>query len=121
MILHSTVINAVDTTMLTIPVTTAEVDDLVVCRSRFFVDYREAAFAAAGELKGAISRGMVTETHVCGEIGEVFAGSIAGRLHADDITAYKSLGVTTQDLAAAMRIWREAEREDLGSNIELML
>lgn len=101
--------------------TTAEVDDLVVCRSRFFVDYREAAFAAAGELKAAISRGVITEAHVCGEIGEVFAGSIAGRVHDDDITVYKSLGVTTQDLAAAMRVWREAERNDVGSTIDLML
>jgi ornithine cyclodeaminase/alanine dehydrogenase-like protein (mu-crystallin family) len=101
--------------------TTAEVDDLVVSRSRFFVDYREAAFAAAGELLGAMSRGVVTAAHVCGEIGEVFAGSLTGRGHVDDITVYKSLGVTTQDLAAAMRVWREAERENIGSVIDMML
>jgi len=99
---------------------TAEVDDLVVLRSRLFVDYREAAFAAAGELLGAMSRGLITESHVCGEIGEVFAGSLMGRIQADDITLYKSLGVTTQDLAAAMRVWRDAERRDVGRVIEMM-
>jgi hypothetical protein len=31
------------------------------------------------------------------------------------------LGVTTQDLAAAMRVWREAERENIGSVIDMML
>lgn len=100
--------------------TTAEVDDLVVSRSRFFVDYREAALAAAGELLGAISRGAVTEAHIRGEIGEVFSGSIPGRCYADEITVYKSLGVTTQDLAAAMRVWREATRGAVGSEIDMM-
>lgn len=100
---------------------TAEVDDLVVSRSRFFVDYREAALAAAGELRGALARGVVAESHICGEIGEVFAGSIPGRVQDDDLTVYKSLGVTTQDLAAAMRVWREAERENIGRVVEMML
>jgi ornithine cyclodeaminase len=101
--------------------TTAEVDDLTVSRSEFFVDYREAALAAAGELLGAISRGAVTEAHVRGEIGEVLAGTIPGRRDVDDITVYKSLGITTQDLAAAMRVWCEAERENLGGVIDMML
>lgn len=100
--------------------TTAEVDDAMVRRSRFFVDYREAAFAAAGELLGAISRGVVTEAHVCGEIGEVFIGAVPGRQQPDDITVYKSLGVTTQDLAASVRVFREAERENIGQIIDII-
>lgn len=99
--------------------TTAEVDDLTVSRSRFFVDYREAAMAAAGELLGAISRGVVAESHVQGEIGEVFLGTVAGRLRSNDITVYKSLGVTTQDLAAAMCVLREAERANMGRVLDL--
>jgi ornithine cyclodeaminase len=99
--------------------TTAEVDDLTVSRARFFVDYREAAMAAAGELLGAISRGVVGESHVLGEIGEVFAGLRPGRIAGDDITLYKSLGVTTQDLAAAMRLLREAGRVGAGRELDL--
>jgi ornithine cyclodeaminase len=99
--------------------TTAEVDDLTVSRARFFVDYREAAMAAAGELLGAISRGVVGESHVLGEIGEVFAGLRSGRIAEDDITLYKSLGVTTQDLAAAMRLLREAGRVGAGRELDL--
>jgi len=97
--------------------TTAEVDDLTVSRARFFVDYREAAFAAAGELLGAIARGVVEASHVRGEIGEVFAGTLAGRESDADITLYKSLGVTTQDLAAGMRLMRNAA----GAGTELAL
>lgn len=99
---------------------TAEVDDLTVRRSEFFVDYRDAALAAAGELLGAISRGAVTESHLRGEIGEVLTGTIRGRTHQDQITVYKSLGVLTQDLAAAQLVLREAERRQIGHVVDMM-
>ena len=99
---------------------TAEVDAEAVRRSRFFVDYREAAMAAAGELLQAIEAGVVTSGHVIGEIGEVLLGRAEGRKTADDITLYKSLGVASQDLAAAYAIWGKAEREDVGQDIELL-
>lgn len=99
--------------------TTAEVDAEAVERTRFFVDYREAALAAAGELLGAIRDGRVTEAHIAGEIGAVLAGSVPGRRSAEEITLYKSLGVTTQDLAAGLCALREAERAGIGSELAL--
>ena len=99
--------------------TTAEVDDVCVARGRFFVDYREAAKAAAGELLAAIRHGVVGEDHVVGEIGEVLLGRVQGRRRAEEITIYKSLGVTTQDLAAARLAWREAVARGLGQVLEL--
>lgn len=99
--------------------TTAEVDSAAVARGRFFVDYRDAALAAAGELLAAIGAGVVTEGHIQAEIGEVLAGTHAGRSDASDITIYKSLGVTTQDLAAGWRAWREAEAAGIGRELDL--
>ncbi len=99
--------------------TTAEVDDATVARGRFFVDYIEAARAAAGELLSAIRNGVVGEDHVAGEIGEVLIGRVAGRRAAAEITIYKSLGVTTQDLAAGHRAWREACARGIGQPLEL--
>jgi ornithine cyclodeaminase/alanine dehydrogenase-like protein (mu-crystallin family) len=99
--------------------TTAEADVETVRRSRFFVDYREAALAQAGELRRAIDQGVVAADHIAGELGDVLAGRIAGRRNAQDITLYKSLGITTQDLAAAQCALREAERRDLGRVVEL--
>lgn len=100
--------------------TTAEVDDDAVARGRFYVDYREAAMAAAGELLGAIERGVVTEDHIMGEIGEVAAGDAPGRQNADEITIYKSLGVASQDLAAAHAVYVMAETENGGTTIDLL-
>ena len=98
---------------------TAEVDSTAVARARFFVDYRDAALAAAGELLAAIREGVVAESHIEAEIGDVLAGHRAGRNSDADITVYKSLGVTTQDLAAGWRALRDAIVQDVGQTLEL--
>lgn len=100
--------------------TTAEVDDAAVARSRFYVDYRDAAMAAAGELLNAIHSGAVRKTHVLGEIGEVIDGTVLGRTSEADITIYKSLGVASQDLAAAYAVWQLAEAEGAGLQVDLL-
>lgn len=99
--------------------TSAEADSEVVRRSRFFVDARPAALAAAGELLDAITAGIVDESHIAGEIGEVLLGSVAGRQSTDEITVYKSLGVTAQDLVAAHAVWRAAVATGAGIEIDL--
>lgn len=100
--------------------TSSEVDDEAVARSHFYVDYRPAALAAAGELLGAITRDVVSEDHIVGEIGEVVAGNAPERQSSDCITIYKSLGVAAQDLAAAMAVWRAAEAEGSGLEVDLL-
>lgn len=96
-----------------------EVDDDLVVRSRFFVDYRESALAQAGEFLGARARGLVDDTHIAGEIGQVFAGDRPGRANDSEITVYKSLGIIAQDIAAAMLVWRAAQQHDVGQTLEL--
>lgn len=98
---------------------TAEVDSTAVARARFFVDYREAALAAAGELLAAMRDGAVGDSHIAGEIGEVLAGTRPGRSGDAEITFYKSLGVTTQDLAAGWRALRDATAQNVGQTLEL--
>ena len=100
--------------------TSAEVDDEAVVRSRFYVDYRPAALAAAGELLHAIESGAVDENHIVGEIGEVVDGTTPGRQSADEITIYKSLGIASQDLAAAHAVWELAEAGRSGLEVEML-
>ncbi|MFZ4747726.1 MAG: ornithine cyclodeaminase family protein [Sphingomonas sp.] len=99
--------------------TSAEADSDIVRRSRFFVDARPAALAAAGELLDAIAAGVVGESHIAGEIGEILLGRVAGRQSADETTVYKSLGVTAQDLVAAHAVWRAAVASGAGTEIDL--
>jgi ornithine cyclodeaminase/alanine dehydrogenase-like protein (mu-crystallin family) len=98
---------------------TREVDDDLVARARYFVDYRGSALAQAGELLGAIQSGRVTESHILGEIGDVLCGSAAGRLAPGDVTVYKSLGVAAQDLVSALVVYRPALERGLGMAAEL--
>jgi alanine dehydrogenase len=97
----------------------AEIDTAAVARSRFFVDFRGSAEHEAGELRRAIDAGAVTEAHVLGEIGEVANGTAAGRTSASDITVFKSLGVSPEDLAAAHYVLHRAEAEGIGQVVEL--
>lgn len=80
---------------------TREADTEAIRRSRIFVEIREFALREAGELVIPIGEGVITADHVAGEIGEVVAGTVAGRTRPDEITAYKSLGNVAQDLATA--------------------
>lgn len=100
--------------------TTSEVDSEAVKRSRFYVDYRPAAMAAAGELLKAIEAGVVAQDHIVAEIGEVAAGDLPGRNSSNEITCYKSLGVASQDLAAAYAVWHRAEAEGAGIEFDLL-
>lgn len=82
----------------------AEVDTALVAASRYIADYRPGILAQASEFVLARSVGAVTDDHVVGEIGDVFAGRLAGRQGDSQITLYKSLGHIVQDLAAAAYI-----------------
>ena len=95
----------------------AEADVDVVTRSRFFVDYKASAMDQAGELLAAISDGVVSESHIAGEIGDVLAGNVSGRRDDREITVYKSLGVAAQDLAAAYAAFRNAESRNIGVDL----
>jgi alanine dehydrogenase len=94
-----------------------EADDDLVTGSRFFVDSRTSARAEAGELKHAMDAGLVSESHVLGEVGEVLSGNVVGRTGDHDITVYKSLGVAAQDLAAAHVIYERAMRDGIGTRV----
>jgi ornithine cyclodeaminase len=85
----------------------AEVDNALVARSRFFVDSREGVLAQGGEFRRARDAGLIGDDHIVAEIGEVLAGTIAGRRSADEVTVYKSLGHVVQDLASVWALYSD--------------
>lgn len=78
-----------------------EVDSALVAKARYIADYRPGVLAQGAELATAREAGLIDDTHVVGEIGEVLAGRIQGRENDSQITIYKSLGHVAQDLASA--------------------
>jgi ornithine cyclodeaminase len=91
-----------------------EADDTLVVRGRLFADHREGVLKQGGEVLHAIAAGLIGESHVQGEIGEVMAGTLTGRQTAEDVTLYKSLGAIVQDLAAGWFVFQRALELGLG-------
>ena len=77
-----------------------ELDDGMVRRARLYVESREAATRESGD--------VIAAGEVFAEIGEVVAGTRAGRQTADEVTLFKSVGVAVEDVAAADLVYREA-------------
>lgn len=78
-----------------------EIDDALVQRARLVADFAPGVLAQGAEFLSAKAAGLVNDDHVIGEIGQVFAGDVSGRLATRDVTLYKSLGHVAQDLACA--------------------
>jgi ornithine cyclodeaminase len=77
-----------------------EIDHALVRMSRYIVDSRRSALAAAAEFLLAKQAGLIDDRHIVAEIGEVLLERIPGRTSPAQITVYKSLGHIVQDLAA---------------------
>jgi ornithine cyclodeaminase/alanine dehydrogenase-like protein (mu-crystallin family) len=96
-----------------------EIPRETVVRARVIVDSRAACMAEAGDLLQPIEAGLIDESHIHGEIGEVAAGASEGRASEEQVTLFKSVGNAAQDLAAASRALGRAEKLGLGVEISL--
>ncbi|HEX5261906.1 MAG TPA: hypothetical protein VFW13_00150, partial [Phenylobacterium sp.] len=88
----------------------AEADNALVAKGRYIVDHREHVLVHGGEFLRARAAGLVDDTQIAAEIGEVFAGAKPGRTAPDEITVYKSLGHAAQDLAVTAWLHAQAQR-----------
>lgn len=95
-----------------------ELDTEAVRRSRFFTDCRESCEKEAGDYLIPLKEGAIGREHLRGELGEVLIGRIPGRLAAEDVTVYESLGIALEDLAAAHDIHRRARETGAGLWLE---
>jgi ornithine cyclodeaminase/alanine dehydrogenase-like protein (mu-crystallin family) len=100
-----------------------EVEAVVVRDAVVVVESRRAVLAAppsgAIEIHRAIDTGLITAEHIHAEIGEIVSGQATGRVSADDITLYKSVGVAVQDAAAAALILAAAAATTTGTRVDL--
>jgi ornithine cyclodeaminase/alanine dehydrogenase-like protein (mu-crystallin family) len=96
-----------------------EMDTALVARGRLFVDSRTGALAEAGDVLLAMKDGAIDETHLAGELGELAAGLVCGRMSAGDVTIFKSLGMAVEDVAAAHLAYLKAAERGLGRGFVL--
>jgi ornithine cyclodeaminase len=96
-----------------------ELDTAAVLRARLFVDRRESALAEAGDFLIPRAEGAVGDDHIVGELGELVAGTLAGRRDASEITLFKSLGLAVEDVAALRHVYEKARATGAGTSVAL--
>lgn len=94
-----------------------EVPSATVKRALAVVDSRDAALAEAGDLILPIQQGLITETHIHAELGELVLGRKQGRTGADHSTCFKSVGIAVQNALAASLAVKNAEASGLGQRV----
>lgn len=78
-----------------------ESDDQAIKLSRVFVDTYEGALSEAGDIVQALESGAFTPDDIAGDLHQLTRGERAGRRYYNQITLFKSVGASIEDLAAA--------------------
>jgi ornithine cyclodeaminase len=86
--------------------------------SKLYTDRRESLFNEAEDFRIPKREGVLGDSHLVGEIGDLLLGRVIGRADAGEITLFKSLGLAVEDLAAAHRIYSKALQERLGEWVD---
>jgi ornithine cyclodeaminase/alanine dehydrogenase-like protein (mu-crystallin family) len=97
--------------------TARELDTATVVDARLFADRRESAVNEAGDFVIAAAEAGLSADHIVGEIGEVLNATVPGRITADGITVFESLGLAVEDLAAARYVVEAARRTGDGASV----
>jgi ornithine cyclodeaminase len=91
-----------------------ELDGETVRDAVVVVESRAAALApfpaGSNDLLWAIRDGLIDESHIRAELGELVAESKPGRTDDEQLTLYKSVGIAVQDAAAAAVVLGKATR-----------
>ncbi len=83
-----------------------EVDSLLMARAdKIFCDFKDAALSESGDLLIPISEGIISESDICGGLGEVINGTLPGRESDDEIIVFESVGIAAQDLTTSVMIY----------------
>jgi len=94
-----------------------EIPPETVKRARLVVDSRTACLSEAGDLIQPLNQGVISESHIHAELGEIVSAKRSGRTFEAQITLFKSVGVAVQDAAAARLALQNAQKIGLGQTI----
>ncbi len=82
-----------------------ETDDEVVRRARIWVDTMAGGLHEAGDIMIPLKAGVIRESDIVGDLFGLARGTAPGRSSADEITMFKSVGASIEDLIAAIAVY----------------
>jgi ornithine cyclodeaminase len=97
-----------------------EVPPATIARATVVIDNNAACEEEAGDLIKAAEQGIIGRDHWTRELGQVVSGEAPARVRADEITFFKSVGNSVQDVVVGRRALDRAAEMSLGAVIDLM-
>ncbi len=88
-----------------------ECDGDAVARSQVFVDTWAGAKGEAGDLHQAMAEGHFSMEDIHGDLEQLTRQEVFGRRSDDEITLFKSVGASLEDLAAAIVLWEDLPQD----------
>ena len=92
-----------------------ELDTKTVVKSKLVCDQKDACLAEAGDIQIPIEEGALSADDIYGDLGDVVSGAIGGREKDDEITLFKSVGLSIQDISAAYYVYQQALEQGVGT------
>jgi len=82
-----------------------EVDATAIRRASVWVDTRAGALVEGGDLVQAAAAGVFTAQDVVGDLAQLVRDEAPGRSSSEQITLFKSVGASIEDLATAISVY----------------
>jgi len=95
-----------------------ELEPSILTKAKIVVDDWDQA-SHSGEINVPLTKEIITQQNVWGEIGEIVAGLKPGRTASDEITVFTSTGLAIQDAVTAELAYKKALAKGIGSFIEI--
>ena len=78
-----------------------EADDEVIAKSSIFLDNFQGGLKESGDIFQPLQSGILKEEDIKADLFQLCANEKKGRIEAEEITLFKSVGHALEDLAAA--------------------
>ncbi|ALM75100.1 ornithine cyclodeaminase family protein [Thermococcus barophilus] len=95
-----------------------ELDSKTVRKAKLIVDSKDAVLKESGDIIIPIKEGIIDESHIYAELGEIVSGAKKGRTSNEEITLFKSVGLAIEDAITAKLAYEKAIKENIGKEVE---
>ena len=95
-----------------------ELDAKSIMKSKVVCDYIPSCLVEAGDIIIPINEGTFTNSVIHADLGELVTGLKKARETEDEITLFKSVGLSIQDVAVAKYVYDKAVLQNLGVNFD---
>ena len=95
-----------------------ELDTTTIKKASLLVaGLKEACIAEAGDFIIPINEGVISESDIV-SIGNIITGKIPSRTNDAEVTVFKSVGISAQDVAVGKLVYDRALKEGIGQDID---